>query len=103
MPITEEQWDFIIHLPIIQDPKFLTTTESIPKIPIPNQTSMSNSGGDQEDRIQENSSLDKPYLVYSRRPRDPQPIPMSDPEIGSKTKGSESIEKVESNKFEDLD
>jgi len=57
---------------MISTPEPPLATELVLEPLLPTQTSMPNSGGDQEDRIQENPASNKPTLVYSRRPRDPQ-------------------------------
>ena len=67
------------------------------------QTSVPNSGGEQEDQIQENLASDKAFFVYSRRLRVPQPNSLSNSEVCLETDGNGSMERLATNKTDDLD
>ena len=69
--------------------------KSAPESCFPTPNSVSNSGGDQVDWIQDHPALNKPLFVYYRRPRDPQSNPTSDPEVGSKTESTKSVDSLQ--------
>ena len=85
-----ELWDSLFPPHQFQSLEPSYIIESAPESCFPTPNSVSNSKGDQVDRIQEHPTLNKPLFVYFRRPRDPQSNPTSNPEVSSKIESTKS-------------